>query len=91
MFSEELSSEEEEGYKINVLQFLRILKEKRLQVILKNTWVKRTLIFPQSIKDHEAIFALIKEKRLHATMSTPPILRPQSLVICGLHRQANHG
>ncbi|CAD7086206.1 unnamed protein product [Hermetia illucens] len=77
------------GYKINVPQFLRILKEKMLKATLKSTKADRNLIFAQSLENHPAIFNLIKEKGLHATTSTPPPLRTQSLVIRGLHRKTD--
>lgn len=47
------------GYKINVPQFLKPLKEKGLKATLKNTWADRTLIFVESVEDHASIFVLV--------------------------------
>ncbi|XP_037917107.1 myb-like protein P, partial [Hermetia illucens] len=77
------------GYRLNVPQFLRLIKEKGLKATLKNTRADKTLIFAETVEDHAAIFALIREKGLHATTSTPPTLRTKSLVIRGLHRETD--
>lgn len=60
-----------------------------MKAILKNARADRTLIFAQSIEEHLAIFAIIREKGLHATTSTSPALRNKSLVIRGLHRETD--
>lgn len=57
---------------MNVPSFLRILKGKGLKVPLKDTKADKTLIFVESIEDHDKILSLIIEKGLNISTGIPP-------------------